>query len=318
MHAARARQRDVAEVQPEAPLELVVEQIIGQRRDPFGGLFVFGPHDRGAAARERQNRERSGRQEMLLGAAAVVALMRDGGGDGGLAVRPAEGRNAGKRAQVRARAVGRDQQPGRDHPVVAVDRNPLARDREARDGARAQDHAGLARLGDQRRDQRPVLDHVGERLARLDLAREGEEHRLDRIAEAAVGHHHVDDRLRRAGHRVPDADGLEQAAGAGRDRRGARILGGRPAERRVGHHDREVRAEPLAQRDRQREPGKTGAADHDVGLIMFGGLLGHHATYPAPSPGLQAADTARMPTGADSCRPPSTRSWPFSTSSRWK
>ena len=50
-----------------------------------------------------------------------------------------------------------------------------------------------------RSDQMPVLDHVGERLARLDLAGEGEKDRPNGVAEPAVGDHHVEDRLRLAG-----------------------------------------------------------------------------------------------------------------------
>ena len=73
----------------------------------------LGPHDRRALAFERQDRERPGGQEMLLGAAVVIALVRHRGDDAGLAVGPAEALDAGALADAGARAVGRDQQPRR-------------------------------------------------------------------------------------------------------------------------------------------------------------------------------------------------------------
>ena len=45
---------------------------------------------------------------MLLRAAFVIALVRDGGDDAGLVVVPADGRDVGERAELRARAVSGD------------------------------------------------------------------------------------------------------------------------------------------------------------------------------------------------------------------
>ena len=106
---------DLAEMQAEALFELGVKAGIVERDDAFGLAGLFGPDDRGAmpgrVALERQDRERPRRQEVLLGAAVVVALMAHGGDDAGLAVAPAVGRDAGALADRRARAVGGDQQP---------------------------------------------------------------------------------------------------------------------------------------------------------------------------------------------------------------
>lgn len=45
-------------------------KFVAQQRDHALGVAVaFGPYDRHAVARQRQDRERSGGQEMLLGAA---------------------------------------------------------------------------------------------------------------------------------------------------------------------------------------------------------------------------------------------------------
>ena len=101
------------------------------------------------------------------------------------------------------------------------------------------------RLFDQRREQRPILDHVTERLARLDLAVEGQESRPHRVLQAAVGNHHVEDRLRGVRDLVPDPDHLEQSPRCGDNRRGARV-GRHLAERRIGDRDRERWPEPLA------------------------------------------------------------------------
>jgi hypothetical protein len=49
---------------------------------------------------------------MLLGTAAVVALVLDGGDDAALAVGPADGLDAGRLAGGRFAAVGRHHQPG--------------------------------------------------------------------------------------------------------------------------------------------------------------------------------------------------------------
>ena len=47
---------------------------------------------------------------MLFGAALMIAFMADGDDDAGLIVFPAMGGDAGALAQLRARAVGGDQQ----------------------------------------------------------------------------------------------------------------------------------------------------------------------------------------------------------------
>ena len=54
--------------------------------------------------------ERAGGQEMLLRAAFMIALVGDGGDDAGLVVVPADGRDAGERGELRARAVGGDRE----------------------------------------------------------------------------------------------------------------------------------------------------------------------------------------------------------------
>ena len=99
----------------------------------------------------------------------------------------------------------------------------------------------------------------------FDLAREGEEHRPHRVLQLGVGDDHVEDRLRVGGDRVPHAERLEHAPRRGRDRRGAQVgprIGGKC---RIGDHDPERAPEPLAQREREREPGESAARDHHIG-----------------------------------------------------
>ena len=264
--AARPDHRDVAEMQAEAFLQLGMEFIVGQRDDALRLARVLGPHDRRALARQRQDRERPRGQEMFLGAAVVLALMRHRGDDRRLIVIPSMRGDAGLFADFRARAVGADQKPRGNRLAVGeldVDRMVAAFSKPA-DRARAQFDAELLRLLDQRIDQMPVLDHVRERFARLHLAAESEEGRPHRVVELGVRHHHVEDRLRLRRDRVPDLDRLEQPARGRRDRRGARVLRLRRRQRRIDHGHRKPFAQPLAQRDGQRQAGKAGAADHYV------------------------------------------------------
>ena len=87
----------------------------------------------------------------------------------------------------------------------------------------------------QRVDQMAVLDHVRERLARFDVAGKGQKYRPHRVVEPAVGHHHVEDRLRGPGDAPPDADRLEQPARRRDNGGGAFVLGVARAERRIGN-----------------------------------------------------------------------------------
>ena len=77
----RADRLDLTEMQAEALLELGVDIRLRQRHDALGLRTCLGPDDRRAPPLERQDRERPGGQEVLLGAAAMIALMRDRGDD---------------------------------------------------------------------------------------------------------------------------------------------------------------------------------------------------------------------------------------------
>ena len=157
---------------------------------------------------QRQDRERTRREEMLLGAPVMIALVRHRGDDGGLAVAPAVAGDACALANRRTRAVGGDQKPRRDRSAIreltsmrvtipAREPSPtLCGDGEMSATADRRSATPSCLPLHQRRDQRRVLDHVGERLARLDLAVEGEESRPHRVVQPAVGDHHVENRLR--------------------------------------------------------------------------------------------------------------------------
>ena len=120
---------------------------------------------------------------------------------------------------------------------------PLAAARRGREichGRCAQIDAEIARLRLQRANQKPVLDHVSERLARFDLAAERQKRRPHGVVEPAVGDRHVEDRLRFAGKRLPNTERVEQAAYRGYDGGSAFVVSVAAAERRIGERDRET------------------------------------------------------------------------------
>ena len=118
-----------------------------------------------------------------------------------------------------------------------------------------------------------ILDHMRERLARFDIAREGQEDRTGRVFQLRVGDDHVEDRLRPGRDLIPHPDGIEQAA-AGRDDGGrARIAAWPCRQRRIGNDDRDIGAKALAQRQRQRQPGQGAAADNNASLCRHRNLL---------------------------------------------
>src|SRR5262249_59914013 len=82
--------------------------------------------------------------------------------------------------------------------------------RKTRHRRGSQIDAKLARLGREHVNKNSVLDHMGERFARLDLAGESEKSRPHRIAKPAVGNHHVENRLSVGGNALPNAKRLEQ------------------------------------------------------------------------------------------------------------
>ena len=153
--------------------------------------------------------------------------------DAGLRVGPADPADAGLLAQARARAVGGDEQRRLDHLAVGErDGDRTRRRRRSRAtpiGRRS--HAPRAARGRQGGHERAALDHVGEGLAGLDLAAEGEEDRTHRVAEPAVGDDHVEDRLRAFRDLRPDAERRQHAS---RARRRWRRRAGRPRDRARG------------------------------------------------------------------------------------
>ena len=122
---------------------------------------------------------------MFFGAAVMIALMADRDDDAGLIVVPAMGGDAGALAQFRARAVGGDQQARLDAlPSASVTSTPSAARIEGRHRGGAKIDAFGFGARDQRIDQMTVLDHVRERLAGLDIAGKGQEHRTGRVVAA--------------------------------------------------------------------------------------------------------------------------------------
>ena len=184
-------------MQPEALFELAVKFVFAQCDDARGLGALLGPYQRRALSGQRQDRERSGGQKMLFGAAVMIALMADGDDDAGLIIVPAMGGDPGTLAQSRARAVGSDQQTRLNDPAVRERHVDAvgARIKAATAVAREIDAFSLG-ARNQRIDQMPVFDHMRERLAGLDIAGKGQEHRPGGIVQLGIGDDHVEDRLR--------------------------------------------------------------------------------------------------------------------------
>ena len=169
--------------------------IVRQCHDALRLRRGFGPDDGGAPPVQRQDGERTRRQKVLFGAAVMIALVRDIDDDGRLAVIPAMGGDAGAGRIVERAPSAATRSRASDRAVLECAPSGRRRGQNLATAALAAD-ARLARLCSERIDEMPVLDHVGERLARLDFAGEGEEDRPHRVAEPAVGDDHVEDRLR--------------------------------------------------------------------------------------------------------------------------
>ena len=196
--AARPDHFDVAEMQAEALLQLGVKFLVGQRDDALGLARGFGPHDRRALSRERQDRERPGGQEMFLGAAVVLALVRHRGDDRRLIVIPAMRGDAGLFADLRARAVGADQKPRGNRLAVGE------LERRSHDRAFAKPLTAPARRSTP--SSFAFATSASTRCRFSTMCANGSPgstsppkvRKVGRTASSsfAVGHHHVEDRLR--------------------------------------------------------------------------------------------------------------------------
>ncbi len=213
---------------------------------------------------------------MFFGASLVIAFMADGDDDAGLVVFPAMGHDPGALAQLRARTIGCNQQAGSNARAIGQRHVDAVDARfEVRDRGRAQLHALLFGARHQRIDQMTVFDHVGERLARLDVAAKGQEYRTDGVVEPGIGDDHVEHGLRGGRHVLPDAEHIEQPTAGGDDSRGARVAARPGRQRRIGHDHANIRTEPLPQRHRQRQPGEGAPANHDASLCRHAVLPGY-------------------------------------------
>ena len=266
------------------------------------------PRVRSRSTRSTQRLPVSGRiangpggQEMLFGAAVVIALVRDRrrrsptGRSSSRAwrCRPARG---SANARRRRRPEGACEIVSPSASVTSTAFVPAAKPVTA--PARRSTPSVFAFVTSASIEM-PVLDHVRERLALFDLAAEGQESRPHRVVELGIGDDHVEDRLRIRRDRIPDLDRLEQPPRRGGDGRSARVLRLRMRQRRIGDRHRERSPSALTQRDRQRQAGKAGAADHrprrclTVRLAMVIGLpcksrpsiagWAQTLTYPGPA-----------------------------------
>ena len=192
-------------------------------------------------------------------------LVRDGADDARLAIVPVHGLDARHVAQLGTHTVGRDQQPRRHadavgemhRDLVGIHREGLHR--HAFDDVDAEPGGATA----QSLVECSVGDHVGERLARRDLAGEGQEHRPNRIGRARVGDDHVEDRLRLRLDLVPGVEPRQQPTGRRGDGRGSRILLPDASGRGIDDCDPEPRPR-LAHGDRRRQSDIARSGDQHI------------------------------------------------------
>ena len=132
------------------------------------------------------------------------------------------------------------------------------------------------RLRFERGDEAAVFDHVGERLARFDLAGEGQKGRPHGVIEPAVGDNHVEDRLRLAGDRLPDAERVQQPPRRRDDRRGAFVAGWLAPSAGSATVTENDGPSPCRSAEREREPGKAAAGDQHIAAAIV--RMGHQGT----------------------------------------
>ena len=254
---------DLAELRGEAKHELPDEFVRVESDERAGVGAALVPDNARLAARQRQDGEGSGGQEMLLGQALVIVLVGDRGDDAGLVVIPAVGRNLGERPELRPRAVGGDRQPGAQRPSVpeAELGRSLARS-PGRDRAGDADHAEPVANRRERGDDVGVERHMGERvaLARVEM-KMGQAHS---VAHTAVHDLHLDDRLSLRLDVRPGPDPLEKPPRPLGDRDGAQRRPRRGRSCRIDEGDRGALAERLLDRCRQGEARRRAARDDEI------------------------------------------------------
>ncbi len=212
----RVEDRDRAELVAEAGLQLVLEELARQAAQPFGSARLLGPDDGGGRRRAAAGWRRAGGEEMLLGAALVVIFVFHRADDAGLSIVPADGADAGHVADARAPAVAGHQQRRGDDLAIRQRHagEPPSASKPVTEEAIIRRQ--LLRPLPQRAGDRGVGRHMGEGFARCDFAGEGEEDRSHHVQRAAVGHHHVEDRLGLGAmaSQTPVASNMRRAAAA--------------------------------------------------------------------------------------------------------
>src|SRR5208282_1496664 len=161
---------DLAQFRGEANFEFARE-VLGVELEQRAGVGApLVPDDARPAAWKRQDGEWARREEMLLRAAFMIALVGDRGDDAGLVVVPADGRDLGECAELRARAVGGDRKAGAQQTAVGEPQrgDALARDPLRNRGREAPNLKPVAERGESA-DDIVVERHMGERAAAFGL-----------------------------------------------------------------------------------------------------------------------------------------------------
>ena len=207
--AGLALEPDRAEPMAEPLFEFILEHEIIFRHEPVGIRAAFGPHDGGTMtvliALERQDREGSARQEMLVRAPAMGPLMAHRADNAFLVIVEMHGLDARQIPDRRAHAIAADNQGCRDFGMVgqhddrpaAVPAKPGHRATVTDRDAQPRGHIPQGAIHDH------IGDHVRKGLARLRFSAEAQKDRTHRVCHFGVCHHHFGDRLGMWGNLVP-------------------------------------------------------------------------------------------------------------------
>jgi hypothetical protein len=164
----------------EACLHLGEKAGVVERQDRARPVRTFRPGDARAAARQRQDCERTSGQEMLDGAALMRPSRADGRNDADLRIAPAHDANARRLAQPRFASVRGDQQRSAQRSVTGeIDGDLMLVCRKAfrsRAGQERDGRPGGSR-GEESFAQAPMLDDVGGGLAAHHGVVVGDQHR---------------------------------------------------------------------------------------------------------------------------------------------
>ncbi len=201
----------------ETPLKFGFENEIVFTNQPFGICRAFCPDERTAVAGKGENCERTGRQEMFIGATPMRTFMSDVADNARLVIIPVDRLDASDVTQARLCAVGCNQQACDERfAICQLDSDGFGigfeiLDTHAFDKGDAEFICLFVKCG----VENTVFNHMRERLTGVNVACKGEVHRADRIGCTGIGDNHFGDGLGVGDDFLPAAKLVEHPRGSG-------------------------------------------------------------------------------------------------------